>query len=119
MNIYDLLPIELKAKIKYYVLEHPTAKIIKDEIKKLRCDECYKLRDAQGRVFCKIDGKMFFANEYFRRYNKDKEMSRSIVLYEGVDEDDYSDSETSDEYINEVCYRMFFNVESSSSDDDE
>ena len=31
MNIYELLPPEIQNKIKYYTLEHPVAKIIKDE----------------------------------------------------------------------------------------
>jgi hypothetical protein len=32
MDIYNLLPSELQNKVKYYVLEHPTAKIIKEGI---------------------------------------------------------------------------------------
>jgi hypothetical protein len=31
MDIYSLLPTELQNKVKYFVLEHPVAKIIKDD----------------------------------------------------------------------------------------
>ena len=39
MDIYRLLPSELQTKVKYFVLQHPIAEIIKDEIERLRCDE--------------------------------------------------------------------------------
>ena len=65
MEIVRPLPVELQIKIKYLVLEHPVAKIIKDEIIRLRCDEYYTFRDEQNNVLCKIDGRCFFANEYF------------------------------------------------------
>ena len=45
MDIYNLLPSELQNKVKYYVLEHPAAKIIKEEIERIRCDEYYVFRD--------------------------------------------------------------------------
>jgi hypothetical protein len=35
MEIFNMLPPEISNKIKYYVLEHPIAKIIKDEIERL------------------------------------------------------------------------------------
>jgi len=117
MDIYNNLPIELQNKIKYFVLEHPVAKIIKDEIQRLRCDEYYTFRDKQNKIFCKIDGRDHFYNEYFRMFKK----SRSIVVYGGCDEYEYEDSEdseSSDEYLNDVFHRMFF-VSSSTSDDDE
>jgi hypothetical protein len=47
--------------------------------------------------------------------------NRSIVVYGDYDEyeDEDIDSETSDEYLDEVFHRMFFVSSSSSSDDDE
>ena len=113
MNIYKLLPIELQTKVKYFVLEHPTANMIKDEIRRLRCDEYYTFRDKQNKIFCKIDGRYHFCNEYFLKLKK----NRSIVVYGDYDED--IDSESSDEYLDEVFHRMFFVSSSSSSDDDE
>ena len=50
MNIYNSLPPELQNEIKYYVLEHPIAKIIKDEIQRLRCDEYYTFKVKNKRV---------------------------------------------------------------------
>jgi hypothetical protein len=88
MDMLDLLPTEVFNKIKYFVLEHPVAKIIKDEIQRLRCDECYTFRDKQHKVFCKIDGRDHFCGEYFLKLQK----NRSIVVYGGCDE--YEDSET-------------------------
>ena len=35
MEIYRLLPSELQTKVKYFVLQHPIAEIIKDEIERL------------------------------------------------------------------------------------
>ena len=78
MEIYSLLPEELQNKIKYFALEHPVAKIIKDEIQRLRCDECYIFRDKNKKIICKIDGRQFFINEYFRQY-KDEDSSTSSV----------------------------------------
>ena len=59
MNIYSLLPRELHNKIKYFVLEHPVAKIIKDDIERLRCDEYYVFEDKNGKIVCKVDGRDF------------------------------------------------------------
>lgn len=117
MEIFNMLPPEISNKIKYYVLEHPIAKIIKDEIERLRCDEYYTFRDKQNKIFCKIDGRDHFCNEYVLRLKK----NRSIVVYGDYDEyeDEDIDSETSDEYLDEVFHRMFFVSSSSSSDDDE
>ena len=56
MEILKLLPAELQNKVKYLVLEHPVANIIKDDISRLRCDELYTFRDKYGKVFCKVDG---------------------------------------------------------------
>jgi hypothetical protein len=53
-------------------------------------------------------------NEYFLKLQK----NRSIVVYGGCDEYEYEDSESSDEYLDDVFHRMFF-VSSSTSDDDE
>jgi hypothetical protein len=119
MNI-DMLPSEIQNKIKYCVLEHPCAKIVKDVIEMLRCNEYHTFRDTQKRVFCKINGRDFFASEYFRKFKK--KMDRSIIVYGGVAESDDTDSDdatSSDEYIDEIFNRMFFVSSSSSSDDDD
>ena len=102
MDIYNLLPSELQNKVKYYVLEHPTAKIIKEEIERLRCDEYYVFRDKEGKVFCKVDGRDFLASECFRQFNKKK---------------DDTDSDTSDEDLDEICERVFSVSSATSSDD--
>jgi hypothetical protein len=109
MDIYSLLPIELQNKVKYLVLEHPVAKIIKDEIRRLRCDEYHTFRDEQGHVFCKIDGRDFLASEYFRQLNKKKDDHTKGVM-------GYADTDSDDECLDEVFERMFF--VSSSSDED-
>ena len=98
MDIYSLLPTELQNKVKYLVLEHPVAKIIKDEISRLRCNEYYTFRDKQGQLFCKIDGRDHFVGEYFLKYRGG------------------TDSDTTDEYLDDVFHKMFF--VSSSSDED-
>ena len=54
MDIYRLLPIELQKKINYFVLEHPCAKIIKDEIERLNCNLTFKFKDTDGKIICKI-----------------------------------------------------------------
>jgi hypothetical protein len=70
MNIYNNLPPEIQRKIKYMVLQHPTAKIINDEIERLNCDITFKFKEkAGGATICKIDGREFFCNEYMRRLN--------------------------------------------------
>ena len=98
MDIYNLLPTELQNKVKYLVLEHPVAKIIKDEIHRLRCDEYYTFRDKENKVFCKVDGRDHFVGECFLKYR------------------DGLDSDTSDEYLDDVFHKIFF--VSSSSDED-
>ena len=98
METYSLLPKEIQNKIKYLVLEHPIAKIIKDEIQRLRCDEYYVFRDKNKKVICKIDGRDFFCNEYFRQY-KDADSSTS-----SVDDD---------------LFHTMFDVSSTSDDDDD
>ena len=70
MEIYCLLPTELQNKIKYYVLEHPVARIIKDDISRIRCDEMYYFRDINGKLFCKVDGRDFYTDEVFRRIER-------------------------------------------------
>ena len=100
--IYDNLPSELQNKIKYYVLEHPIARIIKYKIRRLRCDEYYTFKDKNNKTFCKVDGRDYFLGEYFLRFKES---------------DAYS--ETSDEYMDEVFHRMFFVSSSSSSSDEE
>jgi hypothetical protein len=68
MNIYNNLPPEIQTKIKYMVLQHPTAKIINDEIERLNCDITFKFKEkAGGPTICKIQGIEFFANEYYLR----------------------------------------------------
>ena len=89
------------------MLEHPTAKIITEEIEGLRCDEYYVFRDKEGKVFCRVDGRDYFASEYFRQFNKKK----------GDTEGD--GSSTSDEYLDEIFERMFFVSSSTSSDDED
>ena len=60
MDIYSLLPEELQNKVKYFALEHPVAKIIKDEIQRLRCDECYIFRDKNKKYNMQDTGDRFF-----------------------------------------------------------
>ena len=103
MDIYNKLPIELQRKVQYFVLEHPIAVIIKDKIKELRCNEYYTIRDSDGKLFCKIDGKDYFSGQYFLKFKKK----------------DDTGSETSDEYLDVVFERMFFVSSSSSSEDEE
>ena len=38
MDIYNELPVELQRKVHYFILEHPTARIIKDELERLNCN---------------------------------------------------------------------------------
>ena len=102
MEIYNLLPVELQNKIKYYVIQHPIATIISEEINELRCNEYYTIRDKDNRIFCKIDGRDFFCGEYFLKHKKNAN----------------TDTDATDEYLDEVFDRMFF-VSSSSSDDEE
>ena len=107
MEIYSLLPTELQNKIKYYVLEHPIARIIKDDISRLRCDEHYTFRDNGGKVFCKVDGRDFYANEYFRKFNKKKDRNRGVMSSDGCIEYHDIDSDSSDEYFDDVFNRLF------------
>ena len=116
MDIYNLLPIELQNKVKYLVLEHPVAKIIKDEIRRLRCDEYYTFRDEQGHLVCKIDGKDFFCNEVFRRIRNRRSKIIQIIHPDGSVEDVDSDDSSDDEYLDDMFHKMFF--VSSSSDED-
>ena len=116
MEILQLLPIELQNKVKYFVLQHPTAKIIRDEIKRSRCDEYYTFRDESGKIFCKVDGKDFFANQYFYMINKRTNKSKAVMSSEGMIE--YDDSDSSDEYIDDVFGRLFFVSSETTSDDD-
>ena len=44
-ELYNSLPPEVQNKIKYYVLEHPIAKNIKDEIERLNCDLTFKFKE--------------------------------------------------------------------------
>ena len=118
MDIYNLLPVELQNKVKYLVLEHPVAKIIKDEILRLRCDERYTFRDKQGHVFCKIDGKDFFCNEVFRRIKNRRNKIIQIIHPDGSIEDVDSDDSSDDEHLDEIFERMFF-VSSATSSDEE
>ena len=44
MYIYNNLPPELQRKVKYFVKEHPCARIIKDEVLRLKCNRVYNLK---------------------------------------------------------------------------
>ena len=97
MEIYKLLPPELQNKVKYFVLEHPVAKIIQDEIDRLNCHLTFKFKEkANGATICKVRGIDFFCNEYFVRRN------------------DEASSTTSDD----DRFRSIFQVSSTSSDDE-
>lgn len=117
MEIYCLLPTELQNKIKYYVLEHPVARIIKDDISRIRCDEMYYFRDINGKLFCKVDGRDFYADEVFRRIKNRRKKIIQLIHPDGSVEDVDSNSESDDEYFDEVFQRIF-NVTSGSSDED-
>ena len=69
MNIYNNLPSELQRKIKYLLLEHPCARIIKDEIIKLKCDRIYKFK-VDDKCICRINGLDFFYTTYFEQFEK-------------------------------------------------
>ena len=99
MDIYNKLPIELQRKINYYVLEHPVAIIINDEIERLKCNLTFKFKDKSGVTICKINGRQFFCNEYFRQLK---------------DEDSSTSSDVDDEIFNSI-----FQVSSSSEDGEE
>ena len=87
MEIFQMLPIEIQNKVKYYVLEHPTAVIIKDEIRRLKCDRLYKFKYAQEtKCFCKFDGRDFFCNEFFRNRDNDNDDSSSSTDNTYIDE---------------------------------
>jgi len=119
MDIYNLLPTELQNKVKYFVLEHPVAKIIKDEIERLNCHLTFKFNDERGHLFCKVDGKLFFANQYFYTLDKRKDKNRAVTNSEGsIEYDDSDGSTTSDEYMNDVFDRLFFVSSASNSDED-
>ena len=118
MDIYSLLPNELQTKIKYYVLSHPTAEIIREQIAELRCDEFYTIRDQQGKIFFKADGRDFFCDEYFRRLKK----AKSYDLTVWGDALSHSDSESgtiSSEEDSDGWFERLFNVSSSSTSDDD
>jgi len=115
MDVYNLLPPELQVKVKYLVLQHPTAKIIRDEIERLKCHLTFKFNDEQGKLFCKVRGIDFFANQYFYIFN-DRKTQKVVMGSEGILE--YIDSETSDEYLDEVFDRLFFVTSAPSSDED-
>ena len=92
-----MLPPELQNKIKYYVIEHPLARIIKDEVERLNCNLTFKFRNKQGHLICKIRGIDFFCNEFFRQLN-----------------DECSSSSSDDDLFNSM-----FEVSDTSSDDDD
>ena len=76
----------------------------------MQCDEYYTFRDESGRFFCKVDGRDFYTNEYFRTLKR----NRSIVIYGASTE---TESDTSDEYLGDVFDRIFF-VSSTTSEDE-
>ena len=88
-----------KEKNNYYVLEHPVAIIINDEIERLKCNLTFKFKDKSGVTICKINGRQFFCNEYFRQLK---------------DEDSSTSSDVDDEIFNSI-----FQVSSSSEDEEE
>lgn len=74
------LPDELKTKVKYFALEHPTARLIRDEIERLLCNRTYKFK-VDGQKVCQINGIDFFASEYFHQLNgSDSESVSSALL---------------------------------------
>ena len=96
MDMYNKLPIELQRKNNYYVLEHPTARIIKDKIKELKCNDYYTFRDKENKIFCKIDGRDHFTHQYFLKFRK--------KYYNDSDSTDSDGSATSDEDLDEVFF---------------
>lgn len=80
MNIYARLPDDLKSKVKYFALEHPTAALIKDEVERLLCNRIYKFR-VDGQKVCQINGLDFFASEYFLQRNGSDGESVSSALF--------------------------------------
>ena len=94
MNIYYNLPNDLQSWIIYYVLEHPTAKMIKDEIIKLKCDRIYKFK-VEGTPTIVVDGLDFFCNTYFSQFE---------------------DHSTSTDF-NEQLFDLLFDVTDTSDDD--
>ena len=85
MDIYNVLPPELQNKIKYYVLEHPVAKIIKDEIERLNCNITFKFKEKEGgSTICRINGLDFFANEYFLSFNGDSPRTSDDDLFNTI-----------------------------------
>jgi hypothetical protein len=95
MNIYMRLPEELKRKVKYFTLEHPTARMIQDEIERLLCNRVYKFK-VDGQKSCQINGIDFFASEYFLQFKGSDSESISSALLGMLFE--YSDT-SSDEDI--------------------
>ena len=96
MNIYNMLPPELQNKIKYYVIEHPLARIIKDEVERLNCNITFKFREkVGGPTICKIDGRCYFTNEYFLQLNGDSPRTSDDDLFNSMFEvsDTSSDGE--------------------------
>ena len=73
------LPAELKGKVKYFTLEHPTARMIQDEIQRLLCNRVYKFK-VDGQKFCQINGLDFFASEYFLQFMGSESESISSEL---------------------------------------
>ena len=96
MDIYNKLPIELQRKINYYVLEHPTAVIIKDEIERLKCNLTFKFKERSGVTICKINGRQFFCNEFFRSL-KDEGSSTSSDIDDDIFNSIFQVSSTSED----------------------
>ena len=94
MEIYYNLPNCLQSEIIYYILEHPTAKMIKDEIIKLKCDRIYKFK-VEGTPTIVVDGLDFFCNTYFSQFE---------------------DHSTSTDF-NEQLFDLLFEVTDTSDDD--
>ena len=81
MDIYLNLPPELQNKVKYFALEHPTAKVIKDTMDELNCNLAFTFKEKGGKTVCKIDGRDFFANEYFAQLNDESPTPLSDEIF--------------------------------------
>ena len=94
MNIYLNLPNDLQRKIMYYTMEHPCAKLIKDEIERLNCNKIFKIK-LYGKHVMTIKGIDFFSSEYFLQFSPaDSEVSS---IHSELFNTLFNPSETSDD----------------------
>ena len=105
MDILKRLPDVLQTKIKYYVLEHPCARLIRDEIERLHCDKSYRIK-MYGQVVAKIHGINYFCSEYFLQFKSSSESEVSSITSElfqamfnpSSTSDDEDDDDLDDEF---------------------